>query len=192
MELYLNIARIILALLAVGHLLRKGWKPARTLAGVLVLSYVPALLNHWFEVQLDPFGIWLYIIVLVMTIYMGNSLKVYDRFAWWDRLIHLLSGILFVNFGVAFTHKVPGLPVFATVVFAVCFSLAGHCLWELLEYAADCFGRLDNQRWQAKNPNINHKPAAALQPAGLVDTMNDLLMGLIGALLAALLWWVIL
>lgn len=192
MEFYLNIVRIMAAAMAVWHLFRKQWKPAGSLAVVAALSYLPMLLNRWLGVRLDPIASCLYFAVLIMTLYLGNSIKLYDRFAWWDRVIHLLSGMLFVSFGIAFSRKVEGLPVFAAVLFAFCFSLAGHCIWELLEYAADCFGCSDNQRWQAKNPDVNHKPAAALQPAGLVDTMNDLLMGLIGAVVAAAVWWVVL
>ena len=192
MEIISNTVRAILAVLAIWHLIRKEWKPAGSAAGVLLLTYLPALLSRWCGIKVDMLGKCLYLIILVMALYLGSSRKLYDRFAWWDRLIHLLSGILFVNIGIALTKKVEGLPVFGVVLFSFCFSLAGHCVWELLEYAADCFGRSDNQRWQAKHPDINHKPVAALQPAGLVDTMNDLLMGLIGAFGAIVVWWMLL
>lgn len=192
MEIFFNIVRIVLVILAVWHLFRREWKPAGSLALVLALTYLPPLLNRWLGIELDPLGGCLYVSVLVMTVYLGNTIKCYDRFSWWDRLIHLLSGVVFVNFGIALARKVDGLPIFGAVLFAFCLSITGHCIWELLEYASDCFGRSDHQRWQAHHPDINHKPAAALQPAGLVDTMNDMLLGLIGALAAAALWYLIL
>lgn len=192
MEIFYNIVRIALLMLAAWHLFRKEWKPAGSLVVVAVLSYLPMLLNRWIDIRLDPLGACFYMIILVMTIFLGNTRKLYDRFAWWDKVIHLISGSLLVNFGIALARKVESLPRFGAVLFAFCLSLAGHCIWELLEYAADCLKRSDNQRWQTNNPDINHQPVAAIQPPGLVDTMNDMLMGLIGAVAASIVWYLIL
>lgn len=192
MEMFYNIVRIALFMLVAWHLFRKEWKPVGSVVAVAVLSYVPRLLNRWLDIRLDPLGACFYLILLVMTLYLGNTRKLYDQFAWWDRLIHLISGLLFVNFGIALARKAESLPRLGTVLFAFCFSLAAHCIWEMLEYAADCLKRSDNQRWQANHPDINHQPAAAIQPPGLVDTMNDMLMGLIGAVATSIVWYLIL
>lgn len=192
MELLTNAVRIALAALAVWYLFRKAWKPMGSLMLVLALTFLPALLEFWVGIRLDTLGICLYLAILIMTLHLGSTLKFYDKFVWWDRIIHLVSGVLLVNVGVAITQRVQITPTFGVVLFAVSFSLAGHCVWELLEYATDCFSRSDNQRWQKRNIDRNHKPEAAIQPAGLVDTMNDLLMGLIGAVVSSIVWFLIL
>lgn len=191
MEQFFNIVRIVLLIPALWHLFRKTWKPTGAIAAVLALTYLPALLDRWLSIALDPLGECLYLLVLVMSLYLGSAMKFYDRFSWWDKLLHLLSGVVIVNFGIALTRLEP-ISAFGAVLYAFCLSMTGHCIWELLEYASDSLKRTDNQRWQAHHPDINHKPAGALQPAGLVDTMNDLLMGLIGALAASVVWYFLL
>lgn len=191
MEILYNVIRIVLGALALWHLFRKTWKPLASLAIVFALTYLPMVLDRWLEIRLDSLGRVLYIVVLCMAMYLGTALKFYDKFVWWDRITHLLSGILFVNFGIAIVRNIQIIPPFTAILFAFCFSLAMHYIWELLEYASDCFGRSDNQRWQKKNPDINHQPVAAKQPPGLVDTMNDMIMGLIGAIAAGIVWYII-
>lgn len=132
------------------------------------------------------------IIILFMATYLGSKRKFYDKYAWWDRLIHFLSGILFVSLGVALSRKVAGLSRFNILFFSLTLSVTLHVAWEIVEYIIDCTKRSNHQRWQKKHHSINHKSQAAIQPAGLVDTMNDTLFCVLGTTIACAVWWFVL
>ena len=127
-------------------------------------------------------------VIAFMAAYLGSKQKFYDKFAWWDRLIHFLSGILFVSFGVALSCGLMGLNRFHILLFSLALSISLHVVWEIGEYAIDSLFKTNNQRWQKRSSAILHTPATAIQPAGLVDTMNDTIVCVIGSLFACVVW----
>lgn len=132
------------------------------------------------------------LILVFMSAYLGSVRKFYDKYAWWDVLIHFLSGILFVSFGVALSNKIVGLSKLNMVFFSFTFAVTLHVAWEIAEYILDCKTHGNNQRWQKVHNSINHKSQTAIQPAGLVDTMNDTIFCTVSALLSSIVWWIIL
>jgi len=190
--LYANLLRIVLGFAAIYHLFKRNHKPAISAACAFALTYFPAVLDWFFAYRLDPAGNILYFTIIVMTVYLGNSLKCYDRFAWWDYVIHFLSGCLFVSAGIALADRTVSLNRLPVLIFSFTLSITLHVIWEALEYASDCFFRSDNQRWQETSPTHNHQPEPAIQPAGLVDTMNDTLICILGTVIACIVWWFIL
>jgi len=132
------------------------------------------------------------LIILLMSAYLGSKLKFYDKYAWWDRLIHFLTGILSVSFGVAISRGIVGLNKLHILFFCITLSVTIHVIWEIGEYIIDCKMRGNNQRWQREHNSINHNPPNAIQPAGLVDTMNDTITCIVGTLIACAVWWFVL
>jgi len=190
--LFANLLRIALGIAVICHLFKRNYKPAIFAAGAFALTYLPFVLDRFFSYRLDPVGNILYYTIIVMTVYLGSSLKYYDRFAWWDYVIHFLSGCLFVNAGIALADMTVYLNRFPVLFFSFTLSITLHVVWEVLEYVFDCLFRSDNQRWQKISPTRNHQPESAIQPAGLVDTMNDTLICILGTVIACFAWWVIL
>lgn len=134
----------------------------------------------------------MYIALIVMTVYLGSSLKFYDKYYWWDMLIHFISGITFVSFGITLTDKVENLSNFHILLFCFTFSITLHVIWEVLEYISDSIFHTDHQRWQKISPSNNHASETAIQPAGLVDTMNDTIICIIGTVISCIIWWFVL
>jgi hypothetical protein len=124
-----------------------------------------------------------------MSLYFGGSLKFYDKFKWWDRAIHFLSGVGFVGFGIAIVRIDSGVIKWIILLFGFSFSVTLHVFWELLEYINDCVTHANAQRWQKIHNSNNHVSKNAVQPAGLVDTMNDIICCLVGATLSVIVWW---
>lgn len=186
-----NLMRTAFVLLFFLHLCRREYKLLLPSAAVFLLTFVPDVLGIW-QVRPDAAGALLYLVILVMTIYLGNALKFYERFAWWDRLAHFLAGASFVSFGLALARREGDLHKLHALAFALTFSITLHVLWEVLEYLSDSLFHTDHQRWQKNSATHNHQPEAALQPAGLVDTMNDTIVCLLGGVCACLIWWAVL
>jgi len=185
------IFRCALFALAVYHVFKKEFKIMKSVILVFVLSFLPEFLDGVFHIRIDGFSIFVYLIILFMALYLGSSLLFYDKYKWWDRAIHFLSGVAFVGFGIALTGTSSGVTKYVILLFGFTFSITLHVIWEVLEYITDCITHSNAQRWQKIHTSHNHVSEKALQPAGLVDTMNDAICCITGAVLSILVWWFI-
>lgn len=179
----------ILIVLAIYHIYRKEYKYIGSLFLIFILSFLRTMLDRLFQIRIDAYSNFIYLTVLLMALYLGSSLGFYDRYKWWDRFIHFLSGSGFIGFGIAIANTNSGISKFGVIFFSFTFSITLHVFWEVLEYINDCLTRGNAQRWQRIHASNNHKSKKAIQPAGLVDTMNDTICCIVGSLLAIIVWW---
>ena len=126
LTLYVNGIRIILTVLAFYHFFRRDFKKLWAAVLVLALTFVLALIDKFFGLRADPVGNFLYITVIVMSLYLGSGLKYYDRWSWWDRLIHFLCGVMFVSFGIPLAAKMGIIGRMAVLFFCFTLSTALH------------------------------------------------------------------
>ncbi len=146
---------------------------------------------------------------------LGEIQEYYLIFPFWDTMLHTLNGFLMAAIGIAMVDilnrsrkfKVRLSPAFVAVV-AFCFSMTIGVLWEFFEYGMDCFFHMDMQKDTVisavtsvmLNPEgrnaavtvpiesvvINGEPWAGYLDIGLHDTMKDLLVNFVGAVLFSL------
>ncbi|MCL2055446.1 MAG: hypothetical protein FWG90_13575 [Oscillospiraceae bacterium] len=192
MGILVNTLRTVLIALIILHICKKSFKPAKNATLVFVLTFFPALLAEIFGVIIDPIGESLYHIIVFAAIYLGGTHGFYDKYSWWDMMIHFLSGIAFVSFGVALSIHAAALSRMSILFFCLTLSVFLHVIWEIAEYICDSFMRTNHQRWQKHHYSVNHKSESAIQTAGLVDTMNDTIICISGTLTACIAWWFIL
>lgn len=138
----------------------------------LGLTIVPLLLPSLVGIRI-PSGFTAAIaLFLIGTLLLGEAADFYERFWWWDLVMHGGSSI---GLGLAGTvlmlilvrgQKLSAAP-FTVAMFAFCFALSIGALWEIFEFSMDqVFG-------------LN------MQKSGLVDTMTDLMVGTLGGALGA-------
>lgn len=191
-DVYEIIFRCILIIIGIYHIFKLQFKVVVSVVMIFVLSYLSFFLNKIFHISIDPFSNLIYLIIIFMALYLGSSIKFYDKYKNWDRYIHALSGIGFVGFGIAIAYRDSGIRIFSALLLGFTFSITIHVFWEVIEYISDCFFHSNAQRWQANHNSINHVSPKAIQPAGLVDTMNDTICCIIGSVLAVIVWWFLL
>lgn len=125
---------------------------------------------------------------VVATIVIGDAYGQYERFWWWDDVLHSLSGIITALVGfllVYFFNARYNMRLSPTFVatFAFTFAITMGVVWEIVEFTFDVLFHTDMQRWDL--------PAKAMligkpyQGSGLRDTMSDLIVACIGALIAS-------
>lgn len=182
----------ILSVFALYHIFKREWKHLKSALLVIVLSFLPACLNTLFQITVDSFSSILYYVILFMALYLGSSFHYYDKYSWWDRLVHFLSSVSFVGFGIAIAALNASILRGGILLFSFTFSITLHAFWEVMEYLTDCKTHGNAQRWQKRHDSNNHVSPKAIQPAGLVDTMNDLICCMIGSALAVCVWWFLL
>jgi hypothetical protein len=159
---------------------------------VLALSFLPEVSAWLMGIVIDPVSTIIYLIILFMALYLGDCIGYYDRYWWWDRTIHFLSGVGFTGFGAAIVKTNADPRKAIILLFGFTFSVTLHIIWEVMEYISDCLTHGNAQRWQKIHASVNHVSEKAIQPAGLVDTMNDTICCMIGAGIASIIRWFVL
>lgn len=192
LTIYSNIIRIAFIILTLYYIFRHDFKKLKSTVIVFALTFVPAFLDKALGIRADILGNILYFTIIVMSLYLGSELKFYDRYAWWDRVLHFLCGIMFVSFGIPLARKT-GITSRLWILFScITLSTTLHALWEIAEYIVDAAAHTDHQRWQKHSQTHNHLSPKSVQPAGLVDTMNDIIICLVGTVASCAVWWFIL
>lgn len=139
----------------------------------LVLTLVPGLLASRIGLRLPPSFLAAIALFVLATLYLGEVYDFYDRFWWWDLVLHFGSamgfGILgFLLIFMLFQGDRYAAPPWALGLLSFCAALAVGALWEIFEYAMDTLFGFN------------------MMKSGLPDTMADLIVDAIGAALAAL------
>jgi small basic protein len=163
----------VMALSIVAAIFQGRWSLAFVALSTIVLSALPILFERRFDIRL-PVNFFVAIVLFVVaTIFLGEAFDFYERYWWWDVVLHGGSAVGFGLIGFVFVFMLfegdrYNAPAWAVSFLAFCFSLSVGALWEIFEFAMDqSFG-------------LN------MQKSGLLDTMWDLIVDTIGATIGAL------
>lgn len=158
-------------------LYEQQWLNTAASAAILLLTLVPATFARRWKIYIPPEFELLTIAFIFAALFLGETRNYYGRFWWWDIALHTTSGGLLGILGVLLVyvlnenprinlHMRPGFVAF----FAFCFAVAIGAVWEIFEFSMDqLFG-------------MNMQKAMAGDPSGLTDTMWDLIVDAVGAL----------
>lgn len=178
----------------------------------LVLFLIPSFVERRLHIDV-PNTLEVIILLFIFSAeILGEIQEYYLMFPFWDTMLHTLNGFLMAAIGIAMVDilnrshkfKVRLSPVFVAVV-AFCFSMTIGVLWEFFEYGMDTFFHMDMQKdtWVSAISTVSLNPdgrnAAVYLPIdsvvvngqewpgyldlGLHDTMKDLLVNFVGAVL---------
>ena len=131
----------------------------------------------------DYIGKILFIIIILFAV-LGEGFKFYQKFYWWDLLLHFVAGICFVSIGLGMAKCVPDLKLKHMLIFGFMFALSLHVIWEVFEFLCDMIFNLNMQRWHfaPDMPDSYGKIINARTP-GVIDTMTDFIANITGAFL---------
>jgi hypothetical protein len=168
-----GIIQIAIMGLAIVAFAKAQWLIAFSGSIVVVLSFAPAIIERQLRVLL-PVEISLFTCVfLYASFVLGEIHGFYDRFWWWDLALHGSSAFVvgLIGFLLIYvfymTHRVRVAPLYVALI-TFGFAVTVGTVWEILEFVLDWGMGLNMQR------------------SGLNDTMTDLMINCLGALLAAI------
>lgn len=155
------------------------------LLGIAVM-FLPSFLTRHFKLTL-PNGMYvMFIIFLYAAIYLGEVRSFYYRIPNWDMILHTFSGVMLGALGFSVvdilnkSEKVKmQLSPFFVSLFSLCFAVTLGVLWEFYEYTFDGILGLNMQKFAIEGG------APLMGRAALQDTMEDLLVDMLGALISA-------
>ncbi|MEJ6396150.1 hypothetical protein V8J82_23045 [Gymnodinialimonas sp. 2305UL16-5] len=138
----------------------------------LGLSLAPVVLARHLSISVPtPFFV-ATTLFIAASIFMGEAFGFYDRVWWWDLALHGISAIGFGLFGFLFIFMLfegdrYAAPPIAIAFLAFCLAVTVGSLWEVFEFFMD----------QAFGLNM--------QKSGLNDTMGDMVVNALGAVIGA-------
>ena len=169
----LNGIRLLLAVEALVAALRGVWPAVFVTLAALALTILPGKLASRVGLRLPPSFLAAIALFVLATLYLGEVYDFYDRFWWWDLVLHFGSAIGFGILGfllvfMLFQGDRYAAPPWAVGVLSFCLAMTAGVLWELFEYAMDSLFGFN------------------MMKSGLPDTMGDFIVNTLGAALAAL------
>ena len=178
----------------------------------LVLFMIPTFVEHRLHIDV-PNTLEIIILLFIFSAeILGEIQEYYLMFPFWDTMLHTMNGFLMAAIGIAMVDilnrsrkfKVRLSPAFVALV-AFCFSMTVGVVWEFFEYGMDVFFHTDMQKdtWIntiysiSLNPEgrnvaqqvivdsvvVNGEAWPGYLDIGLHDTMKDLFVNFVGAVI---------
>lgn len=125
----------------------------------------------------------IFALFLYCAIYLGEVRAFYYKVPYWDTILHTFSGAMLGALGVSVlcllnrTDEIPLVlsPLFVAV-FSFCFAVSVGVIWEIYEFTADAILNTNMQKYALESGEM------LIGRAALTDTMKDLIVDAIGAL----------
>jgi len=182
--------------------------------GTLGLVLLPAMMERLFRCRLC-LPVYIFALVYAVGPMMGQCWNFYYTISWWDKQLHICGGVMFAILGAYFFDLLVKEKVHpaARTIFALCFSIAIAVLWEFCEFGADRFLGMDMQddtvvygltsyllgdavgitgsisNIQSVVVNGTPLPVSGYIDIGLIDSMLDMLLETVGAVITCVILW---
>ena len=148
------------------------WRTAFVAGITLFLTLMPLLFQRMADFRLPRLLISIIVAFAVGTLVLGEVFDFYEEFWWWDIAMHTGSAVMFGVFGVILimlvfdNASIKASPKMVAFL-AFCFAMAVGGIWEIFEFAMDQLFGLN------------------MQKSGLIDTMWDLIVDMLGAIIGS-------
>lgn len=115
----------------------------------------------------------LYLILIFLSFTLGRIYNLYETINWYDTLVHFISGILTILFGLIILKQLKEYDTKITfnILFSIMMTISFSTLWELTEFGIDKLLNIDMQD---------------VVKTGVDDTMKDIIVAILSALLVVI------
>ena len=152
----------------------------------LVTIHLPSILERRLRFELPGLLYGFYIVFLYCAIFLGEVRSFYYLFPRWDSILHFFSSMMSGFFGLMVVtilnrdrHVSMNLSPLFVCLFAFCFSVTIGSLWEIYEFLGDGLFGLNMQKFMTAQGEL------LVGHDALRDTMKDIIVDVLGALLAS-------
>ncbi len=168
--------RVITILAGVIAIINNDWTNFALSILTLLVFFLPSMIERKLRVDFPSEFEIAVVVFIFAALYLGEIRSYYMKYWWWDLFLHTFSGSIIGAIGFTLVNilnknekvAIKLSPVFVSI-FSFCFSMAIGALWEIYEFIMDFLFGLN------------------MQKSGLVDTMTDLIVDAIGALVFSVL-----
>ena len=213
------VVRVLVVLALIRQIWEHDWHDVMLCGMTLILLFLPTLLSKQLALRL-PNVLEIIIVVFIFAAeILGEVHGFYVIFPNWDDILHTTNGFLAAAIGIALVDvlnqhenvKLNLSPAFVAVV-SFCFSMTIGVLWEFFECSMDMFCGTDMQKdtWISAFNSVAINPDGVNVPVhvdvdsvtvngqvwqqyldiGLYDTMQDLFVNFIGAVVFSIIGYI--
>lgn len=157
----------------------------------VIAMLLPGLLKHKLRIDIPSNMLILYTLFLYSAIYLGEVKSFYYNVPNWDNILHTFSGAMIGALGfsiVTLLNKTDEVPISLSPIFVAlfsfCFAVTLGVVWEFYEFIFDGLLGLNMQKFALENGT------ELVGRAALVDTMIDLFVDAIGALIISIIGYI--
>ena len=203
--------RIIVIFLLIDNLINNRYENVLICFLTLILFLLPFIIEEKFNIEL-PSTLEIIILLFIFSAeILGELNAFYQIIPNWDNILHTINGFVMGAIGFSFVNLLNNSksvhlklsPIFV-VLMSFCFSMTIGVLWEFGEYGVDKIMKTDMQKdtiineiysvkFDNTNSNkvinkkldnvfINNEEWEGYLDIGLIDTMHDMFVNLLGAL----------
>lgn len=142
---------------------------------VVPVTLFPYLIQRIGKVRIPNMLESLYMIFIFLAYFLGSIMKFYGKISFYDLLVHFISGILssMVAYYLYKVYNRKGGNLFTVIFFVLGMTALIAVSWEIFEFVCD---------------KIFKKNAQHVIESGVDDTMTDMIVALVGAILYNLLY----
>lgn len=180
-RLHRIVIRILITLLIIewGVLLyQQAWLSLSLVTLILLTVFAPILFRKQMQMEIPAELHSISVVFVFSALYLGEIQDFYYKFWWWDILLHTSAGLLMGVLGFLLVYVLneskhvhinltPGF----IALFSFAFSQAFGSIWEIFEFSMDQLA------------GTNMQKAFLGDPSGLTDTMWDMIVNALGAIL---------
>ena len=142
-------------------------------SSIILTATLPFIVNKIFKDKLNDGIIFVWLIFIFLAHYMGVTLEFYNKWEGFDKVVHTFSGVLTAYAGMLFLPK--GGKTWFNILFIIAFSCLCAFAWETFEFVCNLLVGGDAQR---------------VVETGVTDTMLDMIVAFIGAVLFSIGYYV--
>jgi hypothetical protein len=197
------VLRIIMFVLFVTNLIgiflsgddsQKGRLAFNAIQSILFMAttFVPGFIEKKGKVEIPDFMEVIYIFFCICHFILGEVVDFYEKFNWWDSMLHTLTGSMIAILGFSIVNSINyskkhsmNIDPVLVALFAICFAITIGVLWEIVEYGVDGTFGTNMQRYADLYTSVDFVGRRAL-----MDTMKDLMLDTIGASVIAVIGFI--
>lgn len=134
----------------------------------------PYIVKKVFKFEISEYLIFIWIVFIFLAHFLGVSLELYNRWYYFDKITHFMSGILSGGVGALILEKVKCKKILFNILFILSFTWFCAGMWEVFEFTCNYLFGGDAQR---------------VVLTGVSDTMWDMIVAFIGSIIVSIFYY---
>lgn len=167
----MNIGTLIVATLEFAH---NNYARVMTFVAIFPLLLIPFIINKT-KLKLSDKEIFLYYLFILLADFIGCVCNLYNTLSWYDIFVHFLSGMFtFVLATIIYRLITNDKNKILKILFCLGVVALIAIMWEVFEFSIDSLA----------HTNLQHN-----QDTGVIDTMQDMIVAILGGILSSIYIW---
>lgn len=171
------VLRLIVVMMLAVNLAERDYESAFICGLSLILFLLPAFLERRLRIEIPSVMEVVILLFIFGAEILGELQNYYGQYPYWDTMLHTVNGFVCAAFGFSLIdiltrnrqEKFRLSPLYVSLV-AFCFSMTVGVLWEFFEYGMDVVFLTDMQ----KDTVVNTLSTVGLRPDGGIRVLRDI------------------